>query len=334
MTNKEKLIKHLNELREKHDLPPYDPNKLTMTTEEIEKLVDHLQNGVHSDKEPAQKELLADTLARYNVLRKRAKEKPIGKWTQSAERLRDAIDLIQLDLRERAQEKTVKAPTKIAKGAATRRKNTDLHINPIREDMVRMRKRQDSQRKRELKDKAKKIALWAGFHAANVRLYLEAQTPDSAVLAGEPLKAAIKAFLESRALALPQKRRGKPKTPLRAFLEAEASRLGVPEKWLGAWLAKNAPEQLKPLNKAQEKKLRAFAKDRPKLAAARTTKRYESGSITPHEISAATGLDAKQVRVRLRKLEQKIKAAWRVEGERWGFKKEHSADIIKLVKGE
>lgn len=333
MTKKQQLIQRLNELRTKNNLPAYDPKKVTMTVEEIEGLIYHLETPSHSHKPPQVAELTAgDLLKKLNVLRQRAKEKPLKKWSADRASLLRAIKDMERELVEEAMLKHKRGATKIADGADTRRTHTDLHNNPIREDMVKMRKREERQRIATARDTAKKIALWAGYTASNVLAYLLAKNVSTPALAGDALKADIKAWLALRDKVLPQKR-GKPRSPLRVFRETEAERLGVPERGLHLWLEANEHGHDKPLSKPQEKALRAFLKARPKLAAPQQRKRQGSDSVTPQDIATASGLDAKAVRVRLRKLESKIPKGWRVAEERWGFKPAHKGDIVKLVKG-
>lgn len=330
MTKKEQLIKRLNELRTENNLPVYDPKKLKMSCEEIEGLIYHLETPSHS----AAKHLppppsVAALLAKLNVLRKRAKEKPLKCWNKSRADIERAIKDMERELVEEAMLKHKRGLTKIAEGADTRKTHTDLHSNPIVEDMKKMRKKEERQRIATAKDTARKIALWAGYKASNVLAYLLAKNQTTPALAGEALKADIKAWLAVRDDVLPQ-RRGKPQSPVRLLANDLAAKHSLPPERLLGWLKTGNYSTPESLPKAWLSQFRAFLKSAP---AKRQNTRKASGSVTPQDIATAASLDAKQVRVRLRKIESKIPKAWRTADERWGFKPEHKADIVKLVKG-
>lgn len=334
MTKKQDLIARLNELRTKNVLPIYDPKKVTMNCEEIEALIYHLETPSHMYKDPSPpQESIAGLLKKLNALRKKGGEKSLVGWKGSRADLEKAITAMQKEIVEEAMLKHKRGKTKIAQGADTRKTHTDMHTNPIVEDMKKMRKKEERQRIAKAKDTARKIALWAGYSTTSVLAYLLAKNQTTPALAGDSLKADIKAWLGLRDEVLPQKR-GKPRSPLRVFVEAESKRLAVPDRALQRWLEANGLGVEKPLSKAQERALRAFLKARPKLASTGQKRPRSSGSVTPQALADELGLDAKAVRVRLRKLEPKIKPAWRMADERWGFKQEHKADVIKLLKGE
>lgn len=331
MTHKEQLIVRLNELRTLNELPPYSPDKVKMSVEEIEALIYHLETGHHNREKPKPvkkpSELKAEALARLNVLRKRAKEKPLKQWSKSLGELEVAIESMKREIAEEAQLRSKKGTTKIAAGANTRRTHTDLHNNPIREDMQRMRKKEERQRLRQTKEKARAMALWTGYRASELLAYLLAQAnTNAALLAGEPLKEAIGLWLKTRAAVLPQ-RRGKPPSAMRLLADDLASRSGEAPERLLKWLKSAKYDNLSALPKAWNKEFRTWLKKAPAV------KIRASNSITPQSIADELSLDAKAVRVRLRKLESKIKSVWRVPDERWGFKPEHKADIVKLIKG-
>lgn len=335
MTHKERLIKRLNDLRTRYDLPPYDPQKLKMSCEEIEGLIYHLETPSHSTKiaamEKTPSQIRAEGLARLNVLRKRAKEKPLLKWTRTLDDLQKAIKDMQLEIAQEALIKSKRGTTKIADGADTRRTHTDLHNNPIVEDMKKMRAREERRRLRGAKEKARAMSLWTGYKTGEILAYLLAQAnTDALPLAGDALKADIQRWLAMREKALPQ-RRGRQPSALRLLADDLASRSGEAPERLLKWLKKADIGDLKALPKAWLKQFRAFLKSAP--APRRATGKRASGSVTPQSIADETSLSAKQVRVLLRKLEPKIKAVWRVADERWGFKPEHKADIVKLIKG-
>lgn len=327
-TKKQALIARLNQLRASNNLPAYDPRKLTMTCEEIEGLIYHLETPSHNHKQAPTPATVAELLKKLNVLRGRAREKPFKLWKKSRDDLEKAIKLMELELVEEAMLKTKKGQTKIAEGADTKRSHTEAHKNPIQEDMKRMRARQERQKIREMRDTAKRIALWAGYSSANVFSYLEAKDTTRPTLAGDALKADIKAWLETRDKVLPR-RRGKPPSAVRLLANDLASRSGEPPERLLGWLKQANISTLAALPKAWQSQFRAFLKSKP---APRPHGKRDSGSVTPHTIGEALSLDAKQVRMRLRKLEAKIPKGWRVPDERWGFKQEHKSDILKLVK--
>lgn len=334
MTKKQQLIQRLNELRTKNSLPIYDPKKVTMNCEEIEALIYHLETPSHMYKDPPPpQESIAGLLKKLNALRKKAGEKPLAGWKANRADLEKAIMAMQKEIVEEALLKHKRGKTKIAQGADTRKTHTDMHNNPIVEDMKKMRRKEERLRIAKAKDTARKIALWAGYSTANVLAYLLAKNLTTPALAGDTLKADIKAWLSLREEVMPQ-RRGKPRSPLRVFVEAESKRLVVPERALQRWLEANGLGVEKPLSKAQERALRAFLKAQPKQTATGQKRPRSSGSVTPQALADELGLDAKAVRVRLRKLEPRIKAIWRMANERWGFEPEHKSDVLKLIKGE
>lgn len=63
-------------------------------------------------------------------------------------------------------------------------------------------------------------------------------------------------------------------------------------------------------------------------------KRSPREGINPATLASALSRPARAVRILLRSREKDIPKAWRVEGERWGFKPEHQDDIIKFLGGK
>ena len=331
MTDKEKLIQRLNELRTENNLPVYDPKKLKMTTAEIEQLIYQLETPAEV-RDAAKGIPLSDAalLAQLNVLRKRSGKKVLKRWQTGRDKLEKEISNEQAFLEQRARDAALKGTTKIADGANTKKTHTELHKNEIRDAMKKMRKKEASTTKRERRDTAKKIALWAGFKSSTVFNYLEAKDITRPTLAGDALKADIKAWLKVRDKIKP-KRKGREKSPLRVFAEGVAQKSQHPVKLIIKWLKKVNRDPGKPLNKVESRQLDKFIKERPKQGG--HGPRVSKG-LNPAALAKLLKAEPRAVRIKLRKLESKIPKAWRIPDECWGIKKEHQKDILKLLGGE
>lgn len=276
MTEKEKLIARLNELRTRHNMPAYDPDKIKMTSGEIGELIHTLENERVKEKAPAIPLTTKALLIKLNVLRVKRGMASMKTWKGSRKQLEDAITKLELD---RSHVTPVVGETKIAKGANTTRHHTALHKNKVLEDVVKMDKKERRAFEKEQKEVAGKIALAFGFHASTVLEYLQAGGIKRPTISGEALAKHIREFVQTRSS-------------------------------VGIKTPKSAPK------------------------ASREGGSRKSSGVTPATIAEALSRVARDVRITLRRREKDIPKAWRIEGERWGFKPEHKDDILKFVGGK
>lgn len=277
MTEKEKLIAHLNDLRAKHGMPAYDPEKVKMTTGEIEQLIHTLENERVSAKEDITPPTTKALLIKLNVLRVKRSMPAIKTWKESRKKLEEAITRLELD---RSHVTPVVAETKIAKGANTSKHKTALHKNHLVEAIGKMDKKERRAFEKEQKEVAGKIALAHGFHTSTVLEYLKAGGIKRPTISGEALAKHIREFVKTR-------------------------------ESVGIKTPKSAPK-----------------------AAVKGAKRSAREGIHPGTLAEALSRSARDVRVLLRRREKDIPKAWRIEGERWGFKPEHKADIVQFLGGK
>lgn len=87
----------------------------------------------------------------------------------------------------------------------------------------------------------------------------------------------------------------------------------------------------KALKAARPTKLERAAARQPRVPGA---PRPEGEWLTPADVAEACGKEPRAVRIILRKREDNIPRAWRVEGVRWGFDKKRKADIVKFINGD
>lgn len=331
MTHKEERIKHLNALRAENNMPTYNPAKLKMSVAEIDKLIYQLETPAEVRDAVAGIPLTDGALlAQLNVLRKRSAKKVLKRWQTGRDKLEHEIKQEQAHLEQRARDAALKGAPKIADGANTRKTHTDLHKNEMRDAVRKMDKKKKQDFLREQKASAKAIALWTGFKHKTVLDYLIVKETCRPTLAGDALKADISAWLKVRVKIAPKKK-GRAPNPLKTFARDIAASHDLKERAVILWLEANKRGHDKPLNKTELAKLKKFIKDRPKVGG--HGPRVSKG-LSPASLASLMKKEPRDIRIKLRKIEAKIPKAWRIADERWGIKKEHQKDIIKLLGGD
>lgn len=327
MTHKDELIKRANELRTSHNMPAYNPKKVTMTTMELQAMIDHLERLSPDKKPEAPPPTRAQLVKQLNVLRERAGLKPLKVWKAGYDALEKAINLMQQTIKAKTEVK--KGDTKIADGATTTKAKTDLHKNPVRNAMAVMRRKEKAKTHKERKDTAKRIALWAGFKAQTVYDYLEAKDVTRPPLAGDALKKDIREWVKVRDKVLPKK--GRQKSSQRLLAEGFAENWKQDVSLILKWLKSIKATDVKQVPKNAGRVFAKWVKERPKAGGHGPRK---SAGINVTQLATELKKEPRAIRIKLRSMESKIPKAWRIPDERWGFKTEHKKDILKLLKGE
>lgn len=150
------------------------------------------------------------------------------------------------------------------------------------------------------------------------------------------------------AVAKMDKREDRERVKLRkAHAKTIAANERLRYKLVVEWMeARNTVSHKQPLSREVRADFEKFVADRlqrgkaarkksePSKTKRAVGKRTASDNVSPADIASDLKREPRAIRVTLRRIEKDIPATWRVQGERWGFKKAHRADIVKLVGGK
>lgn len=191
MTNKEKIIARLNELRIAGNMPAYDPKKVTMSVEQLEELIYRLETPSETSEKPTPP-TIADLLRKRNVVASFLDLPRLKSWKGKRDELEKQIEKFEADPRAA---KVQYIPAKVAAGVKTRR---PIDTKKMEAAIKKSDKKQERAKLKEAKETAKKIAVAFGFTTALVFDYLQAKGVTRPPLAGEALAADIRTFLAQR----------------------------------------------------------------------------------------------------------------------------------------
>lgn len=207
MTNKEKIIKRLNELRIAGNMPAYDPKKVTMSVEELEELIYRLETPSETTEKPTPA-TIADLLRKRNVIASHLDLPRLKSWKGTRDKLEKQIE----EYESKTSHITIKhIPAAVANGVKTRR---PIDTKKMEAAIKKSDKKQQRAKLKEAKETAKKIAVAFGFTSALVFDYLQAKGVTRPPLAGEALAADIRTFVAQRTEARSQPvKKGSKATP-------------------------------------------------------------------------------------------------------------------------
>lgn len=186
-TAKDKLIIRLNELRTAADMPPYDPAKVKMTTDEMNKAI-HVLETPHKPEAPTPPKT-SDLLRKLNVINTHLDLPRLKAWKGTRKALEDLINKRSLDPRA-LHIKHI--PAAVAAGARTRR---PINTSKMEKGIKRMDKQEKRKMLNEQKDTAKKIAVAHGFTATTVLSYMQSKGITRPQVAGSALADDIRAYI-------------------------------------------------------------------------------------------------------------------------------------------